>query len=130
MYFSSKIYSTEPVPSLETLLRKWKKLRANFCQTLSRHAECSFGENWEQLLFLARSPGIFLSKYGTDELSFSFYKTFLWTLKKQFWQSYRKGLPNVQKWSSSSRKIDKRLFGFLRNLFPLKKILWTLRMLF
>ena len=35
MYFSSKIYSAEPVPILETLLRKWKNAREFLSNSLS-----------------------------------------------------------------------------------------------
>ena len=129
MSFYLKNFSAELVSSWETQLKTEKnceglsvKLSLLTLSAVLERTECKsrflpeIPENFSQILEL-------LNKLFST-------KRFFGHIKRSFDNLIEKVLPKFQKWSASSFKIDKQFCGVLSNLFPLKKILWTLRMQF
>ena len=129
MSFYLKIFSAELVSSWETLLKTEKisegisvKLSVHTLSAVLERTECKsrflpeISEYFSQILELMNKLFFTIRLFGHIRSSFDIF--------------IEKVLPNIQKWFVSSRKKDKQFCGLLSNLFPLKRILWTLRMQF
>ena len=126
MSFYSKIFSAELVCSWETLLKTEKKSEG-ISVKLALHTLSAVLEGTEcKPRFLPEIPEYFSQILELMNKFFST-KRFFGHIKISSDNLIEKVLPKFQKWSASSLKTDKQFCGVLSNLFPLKKILWTLR---
>ena len=124
-----KIFSAELVSSWETLL-KTEKNSEGISVKLALHTLSAVLERTEcKPRFLPEIPEYFSQILELMNKLFSTIRLF-GHIRSCFDIFIEKVLPNIQKWFASSRKKDKQFCGVLSKLFPLKKILWTLRMQF
>ena len=129
MSFYSKIFSADLVSSWETLL-KTEKNSEGISVKLPLHTLSAVLERTEcKSRFLLEIPEYFSQILELMNKLFSAIRL-SGHIKSSFDLFIEKGLQNIQKWFASIRKKDKHFCGVLSNLFPLKSILWTLRMQF